>query len=380
MSFERRRLILRILAPLAVFYELRLVLAPIHPREATVWALTMTIPVIAVLILTFYINVAIHEGGHWLAGRLVGFEPNSLQIGPFLWRVTAEGTRFQLSPWRGRVAGFAGMWPESSERLQSRFALFVLGGPAANLLSLAILYPLFRSLPAPDRLSTVGFLGEIAAFFLFLYALMLGLINLIPFHAQGMATDGRKLLTILQGGPRFKRMMALLQLSNLMRLGTRPRDYPPEMMQALLSSPDGSTEHAQALLLNAYYSFDTGHDEEAVQLATEAAQTISPRAAIHHAVMTNDAAGMVAWLGGGAPSARALLEKSNPRLLMYPFARPRSEAAVLLAEGRYSEALEYVRQADDLLSTELRTSPEMFKLERDWIRAIKDRIERGLAA
>src|SRR4051812_39879192 len=40
--------------------------------------------------------IALHEGGHVLMGRLVGYELREIAIGPLLLQATAQGVRFSL--------------------------------------------------------------------------------------------------------------------------------------------------------------------------------------------------------------------------------------------------------------------------------------------
>lgn len=364
-----------VLMPVITFVYARKILSWHHPADlATRQALVLTVPLLAAIYLTYYLNVAVHEGGHWLAGRLVGFQTQAVQIGPLLWRRGTSGERFELAPWRGRIGGYVGMWPEDQQRLRGRFAAFVAGGPLGSLLIALATYPWVRTLAEPIGGSPGVLLYQAFVFFLFVYAAFMTVMNLVPFQSHGATTDGAKLLTVLRGGPKYKRLMAMITVGALGRSGARPRDYPPHLVEALTSAPDQSPEHAYMLLLRALHSFDTGHDEEAVQYASEAADTVKPKASILYSSILNEAAGIIAWFGAGATRARELFDKVDAKLLTFRFTRLRSEAAVLMAEGRLDDARRTLAAAKAQFELDAAMYRGLFAFERDWLDAMDRRL------
>jgi hypothetical protein len=76
--------------------------------------------------------VAIHEGGHYVAGRAVGYRFKGVVVGPFSWIRSKEGIEYKFDRYRLHGLMLMELVPgRTSSRLQQ--ALFVAGGPAANL-------------------------------------------------------------------------------------------------------------------------------------------------------------------------------------------------------------------------------------------------------
>ncbi|MGK7312515.1 MAG: hypothetical protein ACN0LA_09770 [Candidatus Longimicrobiales bacterium M2_2A_002] len=79
--------------------------------------------------------LAVHEAGHLLAGRLVGFRFLLFIVGPL--RVAREGDRVQVGWNRSlSLAGWlaaTGPTPDRLERLRRRTAIMVAGGPLTSL-------------------------------------------------------------------------------------------------------------------------------------------------------------------------------------------------------------------------------------------------------
>jgi hypothetical protein len=77
--------------------------------------------------------VIIHELGHLIAGWLVGFHFASISVGPFI--LGKEHGKIKIHFRQGLGAlGFAGVHIDRIRRLRRRFLIFIIGGPASNLL------------------------------------------------------------------------------------------------------------------------------------------------------------------------------------------------------------------------------------------------------
>lgn len=145
------------------------------------------------MIFTLPVQLAAHELGHVLAGRWVGFEFLSIQVGPFCldralgpWRVT----------WQPLAFGFGGratMLFHGRENLPRRSAIFAAGGPAANLLLAALAgFAAAAAHPSSGLAALiVGVLNACA-----LQGVLLGAYNLIPIRLA--SNDGARILEALQ--------------------------------------------------------------------------------------------------------------------------------------------------------------------------------------
>lgn len=128
-----------------------------------------------------------HELGHVFAARFVGWPVQSITVGP----VSCErrGVRWTVR-WNWRAHW---MWGEvcisAGQFDRWRTALFAVGGPAANLLGLAVAL-LFVGPRWPDAVRGVA--AVLAAHSLFLLAA-----TLVPAREKGLDTDGLVLLKLI---------------------------------------------------------------------------------------------------------------------------------------------------------------------------------------
>jgi hypothetical protein len=87
-----------------------------------------------VLIVVMTLVVTIHELGHLAAGWAVGFRFSRIRIVPFCLSLEHGKLRARIR-WEMSAVGYAGMHLRSVCRLRRRMLIFVVAGPAANLLS-----------------------------------------------------------------------------------------------------------------------------------------------------------------------------------------------------------------------------------------------------
>ena len=158
-----------------------------HSLDGGAWFIVM-------MSLALPLHLAAHELGHALAGRWVGYEFLSIQVGPFCldrpsgrWRVTWQPLQFGLG---GRASAARG----GSRRLARRTAIFAAGGPAANLLLALVAGLAAAAVPLPETAPgavAVGFLNGCAA-----QGVILCVLNLVPIRGAG--ADGARILEALR--------------------------------------------------------------------------------------------------------------------------------------------------------------------------------------
>lgn len=141
-----------------------------------------------------FLHIGLHELGHFLAVRRVGYEPRLLVVGPLTVRWD-EGRRSlgATREWRWLFGGH--VWFDARRpRTRGRDLAVLVAGLLANLLAVGAVLALDRFL-APSRLFSLYVRANL------LCAALVLLANLLPLPRtpEGYATDGRQILELLRG-------------------------------------------------------------------------------------------------------------------------------------------------------------------------------------
>lgn len=170
--------------------------------DASQKALLLGFTIVALLLV-----LLVHELGHLLGGRLVGFRAFLLIVGPIRLERTGQGWSLHLNTDLSLFGGLAGSAPTDARDLTRRTAIMVGGGPFVSLLLgagalLALptldLLPLQRSTPFSTVLlffSLMVFGGASTA---------IGLITLVPLTTSRYLSDGARLLRLFRGGAQLR--------------------------------------------------------------------------------------------------------------------------------------------------------------------------------
>ena len=200
------------------------------------------------LFAALFAAIAIHELGHAAVGALVGFRVHSIRIA----RLQIEPP-FRISIYRGSRSGARGwvaLTPGRTDRLALRAATMAAAGPAANLLS----YALMRVMPFDKGL----YMGSFAW-----VSLGLGLINLLPIRSGAAVSDGRRLLMILTNRAGADRWFALMKLTADLVDGRAPELFSAEYLAIATAVKDRSSDTVNAHALAYAAAFQQRRDEEA---------------------------------------------------------------------------------------------------------------------
>lgn len=250
-------------------------------------------------LLMVWLQVVVHEAGHALAGIAVGRRLVGAGLGPLRLERGTGGWRLRWGGGVRGIGGFAALVPGDGRGAGRRAdILFLLGGPAANLLvafgALALLWAASPSaLPVRVALGATAFGG-----------VLLGLVNLLPFRSHGWRSDGRALLDAWRDTPLARIGRLQQQVVGLSLAGIRPRDWPLEA----LAIPDGLPPEAAtpARLLRLSWALDRGEhaiaaeDARALAVAHASAadgqrQGIALMLAVHAVQARGDRALLAAW-------------------------------------------------------------------------------------
>ena len=341
---------------------------------------------VAGAVLVLFLAIALHEAGHLLGGRLVGFRSLLYVVGPLRMEHGAAGWRARLNRdamlWGGIVASV----PEDDRDLRRRMMTLVAGGPAMSLVGgvlAGLLLVAVESRWSPGSGVPDGVGSHLAATWLGLFAaasLGIGLVTLVPGRAGGFETDGAQLFKLMRGGPAAERSLAVLAIVGMSMGGRRPREWPASLVRraAAPAAGDGAAEGPSVLvgMMLAYaYAMDTSDDAAArAQLATVLAGLEELPAGMRPSLHRE--AAYQAALAGDAAGARRHLEaaRATPGLTTAAQGTPLAEAAVAWAEGDRDAATALLARARELLPRALDRGGAL--LDADRIEALAARLER----
>lgn len=320
-----------------------------------VWFLTIA----AALILNFFdrphlvipgffaavgIHVFVHELGHIIAGLLAGLRLRFFQ----LWRLVViyHHHRWHLltlklhnMPARGSVAFTA----SNAKNLTNRMLIAGIGGPAASailLLATIILIIVGQWWKS----STLIFLASL----LVLMTLRTVLIQIFPNKSKSMDTDGQMIRQLLKGGPEAFRYAALHIASVDNASGFYPHAWNTEMLNQAVQGPCRTRQHC--VLLDMAYTAALSHQD--YDLACEYMDSIQEyldpddpkfdpddlNDRLRYAAYL-DIAFFEAYYRNDLDNARRWFDQASEQDRLHK-PRARAEAAILLAEGYYQEAIE----------------------------------------
>ena len=335
---------------------------------------------VMMLPLLFWMLVMLHELGHAVGAWLGGLRILRIIIGPFKWSYEAGSMRFGLNRSKYRMQGQVMALPSDDRNLARRMALFIAGGPGANLLAGAVCFLLARLL-APAGLvdPTSGArslvfgttpLGLGASWWLDMAAWFNGLLfftNLWPAHINGVSTDGAKLIDWTLGGPGAEREALALVLQAALLAGMRPREWNTALVQRMLGLREQTIQDVAANFTAYYYYLDLGDRGKAaehLQLALDQTKTISPGFRVP---MLLEGAYYFGFLKRDLAEAEKCFRQAQGGDIEKQTWR-RAEAALAFAAGRYAQAIAHAEAG--LLLIPLSWDPGGSRAEKEWLEDI----------
>lgn len=217
-----------------------------------------TLPMLAVIgvavLLSAWLHTVLHEAGHAIAGVAVGLKPLAFGVGPLR---AERGERGWQLRWGGSVSGIGGfallLPPVGASPGVRAQAVYLLGGPLANLLVAALALPMLLALDGPAW-------AEIALGVFVGVGVIIGVINLVPFRSGGWLSDGaglRQLRTDPDAAMAGLRVQQLVQASVD---GVRPRDWPAALLPRgpLPALPTDSPMAMPTTVMRLAHAIDSG--------------------------------------------------------------------------------------------------------------------------
>ena len=181
------------------------------------------------MVLAYFLQTVVHEGGHLLFGLLTGYQYSSFRIGSFMW-VKVEG---KLRLKRFSLAGTGGqclMAPPDMMDGKIPYVLYNMGGCIANAVVSVI--PLIFVI-----------LFWKFSYFNFMVLIWVGIglfaavLNGIPMKLQGMPNDGHNALSLGKNPEALYAFWLQMKMNEQVALGHRLKELPQEWF--VLPSEEG---------------------------------------------------------------------------------------------------------------------------------------------
>lgn len=186
------------------------------PNNTVLYVTVFFIPI-------FLFVVGVHELGHAIAGVLVKFDFRTYVVGPFLWNKETFGWKFKWNSNINTMGGLVICLPTvQTSNINKDFAWYAAGGPLASLILTIIAFTATYFLHVFTDLVSVKFLLAMLGFLSFIVMVTTG----IPYNAGGFASDGARIVSMLQGGDKAKFEGLILKISAYATSGVRPRLIP----------------------------------------------------------------------------------------------------------------------------------------------------------
>lgn len=161
----------------------------------------LPLAIVGIVLATAICAIAIHELGHVAAGKLVGLQFYMMKVGPLAWKKRPKGIKFSIDNSGQLFGGYAAMGPTDDRNLLSRHRAFVLGGPLASLLLLALVFAFVQWPEASGAKTSKGneailteLATSLAVLSAYVYTVLYAVNSIIPFRYRGFYNDAAQLL------------------------------------------------------------------------------------------------------------------------------------------------------------------------------------------
>lgn len=167
-----------------------------------------------------YVQIIVHEGGHYIFGKLTGYRLSSFRIGSTMFiRENGKIVRKKFN-----IAGTGGqclMSPPDYKGDSYPYTLYNLGGSIINFLFGLLCFGLYNIMPNIPVLSTFLYV-------LFAIGLLFAVINGFPLKSGGIANDGYNLMSMINDSEARKAFWIQLKVNALQTSAIRLKDMPEE--------------------------------------------------------------------------------------------------------------------------------------------------------
>lgn len=200
-----------------------------------------------IFLLSYYMQIIIHEGGHLVTGLMTGYRFSSFRIGRIMLLKNHEGCSLRKFSLAGTGGQCLLVPPEKAADGSYHFWLYHLGGVLLNMISAALFFAVY------------AFKTRENFFLLFLAVsgVLCGVTNGIPVRISGIATDGYNVIHIGKEPFALEAMWRQLKINEAQTEGIRLKDLPKEWF----TIPDESEKRNEIISTIAVFSENRAMDE-----------------------------------------------------------------------------------------------------------------------
>jgi hypothetical protein len=313
--------------------------------------------------------VFIHELGHAIGGRLVGYQLETFLVFPFLlaWN---QGKRSIRVMKKSELLGFVAFHISDLANFRVRYSVFIAGGPVANLLFAGICVVSHQLISEPVFQEIVGGTAVVSA--------GLGILNFIPFRSGVHATDGSKLWMLAFQPERMRRLQSIIQLRSLSLSGISAKQWPEEVVREAVSPGAETTPERFHLFLYGYIWASAKEDIELTAECLERCLESLKRAGTStRDFLAVEAAIFQAWHRRDSEKCNRWKARIRSLKAVSAYSKLRLKICEACLEGRYQEAVEQAATFAEGLGKKSPT-PATEMLKRSWLEW-KSKIEQRAA-
>jgi hypothetical protein len=262
-----------------------------------------------IFVAAVFAAILVHELGHLLAGWIVGFHFNSIQVAWFSLMFEYGKLTFRARREPSAV-GYAGIQIDRIYRLRRRLLFFVAGGPTASILSVVVTVVIVNV-----RDLHQSWLATPAASFAFV-SLLASLVSLLPLTRRGHWSDGARLEMLLTSRDKARRWFCLAALANEHRSGKPPRLWNANWAKAAVSIRDNSMDEFSGRWLSYISVSDRKEADGAAAHLERCLELVGLVGEAMRDILTLEAAIFQAWFRDNADnSAKWLSQMKAPKRL-----------------------------------------------------------------
>ncbi len=211
---------------------------------------------LVILVLSYFIQIIIHEAGHLVFGLWTGYQFLSFRIGK--WVLIKQDTGYTIK--RYHIPGTAGqclLIPPEDDQI---FKLYHAGGVLMNLIVALICGLLLYLFKIENMYVTATLLLNI------LIAIATALMNGIPMNANGICNDGYNLWISMKDDQKRKALYLQLDINAWLYQNKAITDYPVEKLEPYLHTPAEDTFYAPLIDFMAIYHMAKHQFDKAYEL------------------------------------------------------------------------------------------------------------------